>query len=478
MSSGYHRRISLFVLITGWLYLIPIAKAQISTGHFRQQISFTSSTSDALPFWLTANQFGVMPTHNTNGALRLDYTRHLDPDNGFTFDVGADFIARFGRGNHTTFFQQLYGEVTWGPFLLRAGRKEETAGNVHPSLSSGSMILSQNAAPITGISISWPEYVTVPGTKTFLAIKGHLKHGWIDGYRITTDPWLHAKAFYMRLGGDTWKVHGYAGLIHYAVWGGTHRNPIYGKLPSTFRDYFRVFFFRGADMNSPVEGEFINALGNSLGAYDFALKYEAKPFTLRLHRQFYLEDTVSMRFRNAWDGLWGLGLTFPNKPALVKDLLYELIVSKRQGSRPGEPIGTDNNYNHFVYSSGWTHRGRALGTPFILTRPGQVGVYNNILYAHYFAAAGAFTPATRYRIMLTISKNYGVNSIFRDAGFGFTMEGARYPEGLLQYAAGLDLSHNFSSLPLELFTRLAYDWGELLPDQNFGFTFGVIARDW
>ncbi len=450
--------------------------AQHAPLELMKELTFTGGSNDALPFWLSANQFGVIPSQKPSGQLRLAYTLPIASQRAISYNIGADVIGR-ASSNSTLFFQQLYGEIKWGPFLLRAGRKEETAGNVHAALSSGSMVLSNNAAPVTGISISWPEYVTVPRTGTFLAIKGVLKHGWVDGYRITTNPYLHSKSIFFRLGKDEWPVHIHAGLLHYAMWGGTHRKESFGKLPSSFNDYLRVFFFRGANSNIPISGEQTNALGNSLGAYDFSIIYTADQFKLHVYRQFYLEDTVSMRFRNLWDGLWGLGLSINKHPHWAEEVLWEVVNLKRQGAVRGEPTGTDNYYNHFVYSSGWTHRGRTLGTPLILMRPGQVGVFNNILHAQHFSISGSLSPATQYKLLFTYSRNHGANSIYRDREFGFTMENARFQEAMNQYAAGLSLKQIVGrDAKLSIFTRLAYDWGEVLANKNFGLTLGLTHR--
>ena len=426
-----------------------------------------------LPFWLTVNQFGVVASDESSANLRLSFTSSFKSDAPIAFKMGIDAIGR-GSKNSTAFLQQLYGEATWGPFLLRAGRKEETDGHVHPTLSLGSMVLSKNAAPITGISLSWPDFVTIPGTGTFLAVKGGLKHGWIDGYRITTNPLLHAKSFYLRLGFDRWPVHGYAGVLHYAMWAGTHRQESIGDLPSSLGDYLRVFFFRGAKEGTAVDGEVTNALGNSLGIYDFALEIVLEKMDILAYRQFYLEDTVGTRFRSGWDGLWGLGFTF-HTPSIVKEILWEHVNTKRQSSKVYELPGTDNYYNHFIYASGWTHRGRSLGSPVILNRQEHPGVFNNILLAQHIAIHGAFTPLFNYRLMYTWTRNYGANSIHRTEGFGFTSEGARFDKAIHQQYAGLELTHLISQQSaLTVFTRLAYDWGELLPENNFGVTLGIL----
>ncbi len=448
------------------------AFAQKTPPLFQQTISFQGSSQTTLPFWLTSNQFGTIDSEKESLNLRLSYLLPERETGIFTYSIGTDVVAR-ASVNSAIFFQQLYGELGVGPFLLRAGRKEETSGEVHSSLSLGSMVISQNAAPITGVSISWPAFVTIPGTKTFLAVKGHVKHGWIDGYRVATNPWLHGKSFYLRMGSDHWKIRIWAGILHYNVWAGRHRNESIGDLPSSFNDYLRVFFVRSASESTVVEGERTNVLGNSVGAYDFGLTYRHDSFVLQAYRQFYLEDTVSMRFRSPWDGLWGFNYRKLATRHLIEEFLYEHVNTKRQGSFDFELPGTDNYYNHFIYSSGWTHRGRTLGSPLMLMRPDQVGVFNNILLAHHLGLAGSILPALRYQLQLTYTRNYGANAIFQSIQSGFTMNGARFDGPQHQYYAALSFVHAFSSRQnISAFLRLGYDWGDLSDDSNFGVSIG------
>ncbi|MEM8486009.1 MAG: capsule assembly Wzi family protein [Bacteroidota bacterium] len=464
----------LLLMLFAPVLFAPEAFAQEEAPVFRKELSFTGGNRSMLPFWVTANQFGVVPHNRSSAAFRIAVTQPLKQPSRIGFAYGIDAVVRAGEQS-TAFLQQLYGELTWGPFLLRAGRKEEKMGEVHPFLTTGSMVLSGNAAPVIGISISWPSYVTVPRTGTFLAIKGHAKHGWLDGNRITTNPMLHAKSLFMRFGKDQWPWKAWAGVMHYNVWGGRHKNENIGDLPRSFNDFLRVFFIQGANSTFEVDGEVTNVLGNSIGAYDVGFSWEAASFFLQFYRQFYLEDTVSTRLRSPGDGLYGLHFKASDREGLLSDVLYEHINTRKQGSKRSEIQGTDNYYNHFIYSTGWTHRGRTLGTPVILMRPDQVGVFNNMLFAHHLGIAGTLRTTTAYQVLLTMTRNYGVNSIFRSTGFGFTMDGARFDGARDQFYAGLTIFQSLPNMPqFQVMTRLGYDWGDVRTDNNFGLTVGVV----
>lgn len=194
-----------------------------------------------MPYWFTADQYGILDPDGSNGIIRLASILRSSESYGPTYRFEFDAIARTGE-HASIFLQQLYGELSFGAFRLRAGRKEEQIGLVHPRLSLGSMTLSRNAAPISKISISVPEFIDVPGTKGFVEIRGSLAHGWMSGDRIVKDAFVHEKYLFLRFGGSELPARFIFGLTHFNNWAGTHIDPEIGKLPSSFNDFLRVFF--------------------------------------------------------------------------------------------------------------------------------------------------------------------------------------------------------------------------------------------
>ncbi len=470
-----HMGVKLRVIAAPALLVVALtsqpAVAQQHAVRYSTTLSFATARQDTLPLWQAANQFGVVDRASTNGILRLGaYLPHTDW-NGLSYSIAGDVVARVSE-RPSTFLQQIFGEVRYGHFLLRAGRKEETAGVIHPSLSLGSTTLGLNGAPVTKVSLSWPDYVGIPGTRAFVGIKGFLGHGWLGGNRVVDGALLHEKNLYLRLGFPDWPVKGWGGIMHYVTWGGTHVDPEIGDLPSGFGDYLRVFFVRGASGDTAVNPEVTNVLGNSLGAYHFGLDIQLTDLLIRIHRQFYLEDTVSLEFRNALDGLWGLSLTFDDQ-RILSGFLYEHVNTIRQSSKADEPRGTDNYYNHFLYATGWTHRGQALSLPVISTSDRYVGVFNNILLAHHVGVEGTVPGPVDYRLLFTYSRNYGAHSLLEAPGEPRIRDG-RFGRPVHQRSMMVEAAHPIgSSVDLTVFARLAYDWGDLLPASNLGVTVGV-----
>lgn len=223
-----------------------------------------------------------------------------------------------------------------------------------------------------------------------------------------------------------------------------------------------------------VESESINALGNALGAYDLRLDFFLPSTTLSVYRQIYLEDTVSLQLRSPWDGRWGVALEFENRPGGLRSLLWEHVNTKQQGSKSFERGGTDNYYNHVLYSSGWTHRGGALGLPLALTEEGFGGVVNNILIALHLGIEGILAGRVSYTARISYSQNYGVHDFF-DLETLMHIETELPLERRDQISIALDLKPLISSqYNLNDLLRFAYDWGDLRPDNNFGITLGVM----
>ena len=451
--------------------------AQRQQVNYQADLFFSGASEDSLPFWLATNQFGVIDAAAPNGILRFSSSYHGRLSNErLTYSLGLDWVGRTGD-QQTYFFQQFYGELRWGIFKFLAGRKERTTGEVHETLSLGSMLLSKNASPVTQVSISWPEFVIIPGTGNFIAVRGYWGHGWIEGERVVNEPFLHEKHLYLRLGMPNWPIDIRAGILHYTMWGGIPVRENRGdRLPSSFSDFLRVFFIQGAAEDIPIDGERTNVLGNSLGAYDFSVRVNVSSMQIFIYRQFYLEDTVSLAFRNGWDGMWGLGFNFKGD-GFVNALLWEHVNTKRQSSKKGinEPRGTDNYYNHFIYESGWTHRGRTLGMPLILTADGFEGNINNILLAHHLGIEWKVTGVGAFRVFFTYSRNYGAHSILESDTF-IRAENARFTSSVHRFALLFEGSSKiFPSIQLEAFGRIGYDWGDeaLGPKNNLGITLGV-----
>jgi len=357
------------------------------------------SSGSSLPFWMHSNRLGTIDPRSANAFSRLTGNVHRDMTDNWHLNIGIDALARYSE-NPSIHAVQAYVSTTYRGYRLDVGRRSHPIGLDNHDIGVGSMMVSRNAIPVPAVTLSTPEFIDVPLTQGYLGFKAMFSHGQFGGSRFVADPYLHQKYLYLRL--SIWKFSGYAGIVHNAQWGG--ESPVFGRAAQSFDDYLRVVTARPPKPSTGSPGfEQANALGNALGSYDFGLAYELPNVRMQLTRLFYLEDTVSRRFRSSWDGAWGANLSFHNT-RMVQALTYQHVNTIKQDALPSEERGRADYYNHLIYRSGWSHQGRVLGIPLI----GIDGrIDNNMLVAHHLGVRGDVGRRFRYRALGTYSRNYG-----------------------------------------------------------------------
>ncbi|MGF1670060.1 MAG: capsule assembly Wzi family protein, partial [Balneolaceae bacterium] len=350
--------------------------------------SFLGSTSDT-PFWHYTNTSGQIRSGSsvnnlTSLAVAMPFREQHD---GIDFSAGAELASRLSDTGNTIHFQQLYGSLQLGVFRLSIGRFYQTIGMTMQELSTGSMMQSRNATPVPKISIDMTRFVDVPRTNGIVQFKGHYSDGKLESDRFVDSPFIHQKSFYLKFNIERMEAIG--GFVHNVTWGGT--DPNIGRLPQGFSDYLRVVIGKGArdDSNVPTQGQITNKIGNTVAAYDLALRYHFNNFHLIGYRMIYLEDTVSLLLRSFWDGMYGLGYRRTDgSRSLFSGVLYEYMDTIRQDSQGNYPRGRANYYGHSVYRSGWTFNGNVLGNPLLTFDRESGRMVNNMIIAHHLGFDG------------------------------------------------------------------------------------------
>jgi len=425
------------------------------------EVSFAGSTGENLPFWLHSNRWGIIDRNGANGFLRLTPKVGLPQIGPIKVQAGAELIGRLSHEN-SIFFNEVYLQADWKIFRLVAGRKKERIGITDSSLTAGSMIQSGNASPIPKLRIFTPEFVEIPGTNQWLSFKGYFSHGWLENSRVTSGAYLHQKYLYLRFFRERSRFNAYGGFVHNVTWAGTH--PGFGDLPDGFKNFIRVVLAKNIAEDDPnfPGNETGGTLGNTTAGYDTALEMDFDFGKVLVHRLFYLEDRPGLWFRSPLDGLWGVSLKLKHGSDIIQKISWEHLNTTKQGSKSFERRGADNYYNNGIYYSGWTYHDRTIGSPFLFTRPGTVGVQNNIVVMHYLGLQGKLSEDVQYKLMGSYSRNYGANSVITDAASLQRVSGRM--ERADQYSLMLQTVVNLST-DLSLNIDLAYDTGELYPDQ-------------
>ena len=454
------------------------------------------STGPTLPFWMTANQFGLMPEHS--GALALVQAgTQYDPAKDFQWKWGASLAANLDKGPTADFnlmVDELYASLKWRALSLDLGMRHDpldfygaaaTLGSL--STTGGHLIASGNARSMPGYMLRL-DPVPVPFTG---------KHVWLYGAfgdfktldkRYVQGELVHRTQLFVKV--SVSRLDFDFGIDHYAIWAG--QNPK-ADMPVTFENYLRVITGRSASTAGSPNDRY-NVIGDQGGGEVFRLSWQGDGWRTILQHDIPYSDGSGMCFLNFPDGVNTLGFSFDRKNRWVSDVVYEFIYTRNQSGwsheRPSldhiQPGGGDNYFNNEEYRSGWTHFGHTIGLPLFVpkgthagTWTGQnivPGIENNRIRAHHIGLSGNLFRQFPYKLMLTFSQNYG---LYKKPYLGespWNKEPGTVVEIPLRQVSGafvgevpvlLYNSHGFS-ISYGIFA----DRGQLLPDQ-FGFSLGV-----
>lgn len=391
--------------------------AQSDSIKYDIQLMGLASSGQYAPFWLQNNQFGRVSVEPFSSNLSVGILKDFKQTNNiFDYRYSANALLTTDKNRTSLYLHELYAEARLLVFDLTLGAKEEIFGNQDSSLSMGGFLFSKNYRPIPKIYAGIRQFTPVPFTKGYFEIKGGISHGWFTDSTFMKDVLLHHKYFYFRLGGKL-PVRFQYGIDHVSQWGGTSQR--YGALPTGFKNFVNVFLARSGG-NDALLGEQINVLGNHIISQSMKLEANAGNFQINAYWQNISEDSplrLMWQTMNKVDGLWGLSVRNQKIP-LIQGILYEFLNTTDQSGpyhdRDGIVFGGADNYlNNFIYESGWSFFSRTIGTPLITStvynNDGVIGIRNNRVQAHHFGIEGKYAEY-QYKIMTTMSKNYGTYS--------------------------------------------------------------------
>ena len=465
---------------------------------YTAEVGTIISTNGETPFWLRANQYGIVPNQSPiltlRGSVSSDYKKAVTKEDQyrlskFDWGYGLNMVGNVGKENQFL-IPEAYVKAKYGAFEIYAGRRREIFGLVDSTLSSGSYIWSGNALPMPKIQISTPNFVHLGFTKGFLSFKGNYAHGWFENSRTDVENfYLHQKSLYFRLGKLDWKFHFYGGFNHQVQWGGELLYPdpknLYsrnGIVGSSFNDYTNVVFGRslGVEGDTTKNGinDATNRSGNHLGTIDFGFEVNTSNFSVLLYRQSIFEDGSLAYLSNITDGLNGMSINV-RKTSNAKIRLHKIVVEYLNTSSQGG-IGTsdntysrlrgqDNYFNNSVYRNGWSYNQTSLGTAFInnvsnVFSSSSLFFNNTRVEAFYLGLAGLINENIKTEIILSNSKNWGIyNNSFDKPKEQFS--------GLLKMRKMLNRFENTT-----VFLNFAFDSGSLF-NASFGCYLG-IKKEW
>lgn len=493
------------------------------------------STGESLPFWMTSNQFGLMPEHK--GALALVQAgTQYDSTKVFQWKWGTSFAAQYdsgpvapkGTADFGLMVDELYGSIKWNVFSLDVGMKHDPLDFLGASSRLGSLSTTGGHVVASGNARTMPGYwinldpVPLPLTKKYVWFYGNYGDFITLDNRYVKGTLVHRMKFAFRFDFSA-RLSFHFGLDHYALWGGD--SPQYGKMPITFNNYLRVITSRNASSEG-TKSDQINTIGDQGGGEFLRFDYRGDGWKATLLHDIPYNDRSGMMFRNFPDGVNTLWFGFDDKNRWVSDIVYEFQYTRNQSGwyhdrptteeerkhlDPQDTIhywhhiggGGDNYFNNGEYKSGWTHFDRPIGNPLFVPRGTHAGTWtshraaddrsttnrgveNNRLRAHHIAVGGKLFKLFPYKVMLTYSQNYGLYATPYLGESPWNKEPGTVEEFPLHQVSGAfvgeipgqaladrGLIARTSWLrPFSLTYGLYADKGQLLPDL-FGFTIGL-----
>jgi len=465
----------LFLAFSLWLPLS--STAQVTAPEFSFETYGVVSSSGTTPFWLQSNRHGMFASNGSQLLTRIQaHSTNNQLTNNLILSYGADFIARPGTQSTASFNQGYVRLDAWGVFL-QAGRFHNRSPIHGEDLSMGSLGVSGNAPPIPQIRAGLADWTSLPFTRDFIQIKGHLAHGWLGSRRFTDDVLYHEKVGHARFGGD-FPLNLYGGLAHYALWGGNN-HPVFGDITSSLSDFGRVFVAVGGDDSAP-SGDENYILGDHRGGWDFGFFLELDALDLKAYRNFPLETKSNLKLKSLQDALTGIDVSFSEPLVLgLTGFVYEFLYTKWQaGPRREDPIderggfpfeGNENYYNNGLYQTGWAYQGRTIGNPLFIPRDDNRGIENNRIVAHHIGMS-FLQKKTEWQIKGTYSRNYGTwGNPFSDDPTSISGEPYDPPRNQLSGVLRVQTPIQLSNLPpLNIVAEIGVDSGDLVGNQIGG----------
>ena len=457
----------------------------------------TGSNGDHTPLWLHANKYGLSSLKTANGYLRGSLNRPLATDDGRKWGLGfgADVAVAAGFTS-TLVVQQAYVEGRWLKGTLTIGAKEQPMELKNQELSSGSQTLGINARPVPQVRIALPDYWTIPYTKNWLAVKGHIAYGMTtdDGWqkdftkqemRYNEHTLYHSKAGYLKVGKDGKPFSAELGVEMACLFGGTaymkgdDGDKVFHNA-SDLKAFFHALIPGGGEVN---ETTYQNEEGNQLGSWLVRLNYDRGDWCVSLYADKYFEDQSAM-FMLDYDG-YGTGdewnekkdsryLLYDFKDVMLgaelqlrrgtwlQNIVIEYLYTKYQSgsvyhdrtpSFPDHIGGLDEFYNHHILM-GWQHWGQVMGNPLYLSPlyndDGRIEVKNNRFKAWHLGISGQPLPKLHYRLL------------------------ASWQDGLGRYKSPYTHRKYNTSLLAEIGWTFTQDWKALVA---LGADFGSIRGD-
>lgn len=408
--------------------------------HAAGEVSVSSGTF--APLWFTANKYGLSSAEAKSGYVRTGIEYHQMLKKNWQMKAGLDLAVTKNQPSDFV-VQQAYIDMKWKKGTISLGSKERPGYPLEKdlALSSGMMVEGPNTRPVPQIRFQLDDYVTVPFTRKWLGIKGHIAYGkYMDGhwqkdfvnpsqpdkniYNLYTEGvWYHTKSLMLRIGNkEKFPIEFEVGILDASQFGGDQMYKLADGTKVKYKDMSKGFTSFIKAFIPQHESTLSNVYGNHCGSWNFALTGTFGEWKVRTYLEHYFEDHSQMFWQyGRWkDGQIGAELTFPHN-RWITAALYEgtnttdqtgpILYDAPAGSfKDVQQSGGDNYFNNFEYL-GWQHFGQSMGLSFI---PGpqynanhKNYIYSSRIRANHFGFKGNPLPGLNWRMLFSAVRHFG-----------------------------------------------------------------------
>ncbi|MFD2520288.1 capsule assembly Wzi family protein [Emticicia soli] len=462
----------------------------------KYQVGTGAYVSGKTPFWMRANQYGIVPQQGPFFTLQGGVYREYDSTKRdfkqikkFDIGYGASVVVNAAKQSQLL-LPEVYAKIRYGAFEFYAGRRKEIIGLTDTLLNPGSYIWSGNALPLPKVQISIPNYTSIIG-KGLISIKGAYAHGWFGNQAYTDGYYLHQKWLYGKVGRDSWKFNFYGGINHQVQWGGyaeaqkdntfSTKNGYFSADPFVYLNVVLPIAWRIPNDGTYTDFETQNRFGNHLGSVDFGVSMKTAFANISFYRQIPYEDGQMPEVILSMDGNYSLNFDLKEKKQLHQ-ISFGYLDTRRQAGeltkfarwvgKKETHFGEFQNYfNHGQYIEGWSYQGNGIGTPLIIPNkdlkenaqffPDRIFTVDNRVQAYSIAATGKLGNYG-YLFKSSLITSLGTPSFVRE-------------KSLKQFSSLLALNIPLEKLKLDSKINIAFDSGELYGN-NIGISFFIVKK--
>lgn len=446
----------LFLTFFAFIFLLSNGfSQQTSNTKYEVELGSFLSNHNQLPFWLTANKFGSIPTGNSTILKSSIFSEFNKPTSLLSFSYKASVSGYVGPESNI-FINELFGSVSYKNLIIDIGSKNDEINFEGLSISNGDIIKSTNSRAFPGINIHTNGFIQLPFAKKWLTTKFNYAEYLLIDDRIVDKTHVHHKSLFFKSKLSE-KSNLILGLNHFVQWGG--KSDEFGQQPNSFSDYLRIIRGSSGGSNS-YEGEQINALGNHLGSYLIQYDYKGNKTNWSAYWSHPFEDRSGRELMNYPDAIYGIFIDFKNSKKLVTHAMGELTYTKHMsGNGMGSISGGDNYFNNTIYRDGWTFFERTIGNPLLLLKQREdgyiKGIGENRLISYHLGLKGYLFNAIPYKSSITYTSYPGWYN--------------NPNPSKQQLSTGFECIFPEKNIPFDISVGVAFDRGDFAPFNYGGF---------